>query len=86
MITPDPLIRTLTSLVAELACFIDTTVDEDGEPRAAAKQLDVIAGAFDRLDPEQRGKLTPRRPSRWQQLNPPRRAASSCTPSRKTSV
>ncbi|GAA2479230.1 hypothetical protein GCM10010406_14280 [Streptomyces thermolineatus] len=53
----DSLLQTLTKLLIELTRFIDSTIDEDGEPRAAAKQLDFVAGAFDQLTPDQRGSL-----------------------------
>ncbi|MFF5408557.1 hypothetical protein ACFY8K_37650 [Streptomyces misionensis] len=53
----DSLVQALTRLVVELTRFIDSTIEEDGEPRAAAKQLDFVAGAFDQLTPDQRGSL-----------------------------
>ncbi|MFJ8351793.1 hypothetical protein ACIQ9J_36755 [Streptomyces sp. NPDC094153] len=53
----DSLLQTLTKLLVELTRFIDSTIDEDGEPRAAAKQIDFVAGTFDRLTPDQRGSL-----------------------------
>jgi hypothetical protein len=57
MSTPDPLVRALIELVIDLTWFIDDTIDDDGESRAAGKQLDAVAGAFDRLTPEQREAL-----------------------------
>lgn len=53
----DSLVQALTKLLVELTRFIDSTIDEDGEPRAAAKQLDFVAGTFDQLTPDQRGSL-----------------------------
>ncbi|MGW3028060.1 hypothetical protein [Streptomyces sp. NPDC001221] len=35
--------HTLTELLVDLTRFIDSTIDEDGEPRAAVKQLDFVA-------------------------------------------
>ncbi|MEU6492246.1 hypothetical protein ABZ890_17890 [Streptomyces sp. NPDC046984] len=54
----DPLVQALTKLLIELTRFIDSIIDEDGEPRAAAKQLDFVAGTFDQLTPDQRASLT----------------------------
>lgn len=81
----DPLVQTLTKLLIELTRFIDSTIDEDGEPRAAAKQLDFVAGTFDQLTPDQRGSLAEivqqrRQPSR------PQSGESSWTPSPRTSA
>jgi hypothetical protein len=53
----DSLPQTLTKLLVELTRFIDSTIDEDGEPRAAAKQFGFVAGTFDQLPPDQRGAL-----------------------------
>lgn len=57
MTTPDGLVQALTGLIVELAWFIDSTIDVDGEPRGAMKQVDLVAGTFDRLTPEQRTQL-----------------------------
>lgn len=53
----DPLVQALTMLLVELTRYVESTIDEDDEPRAAGKQLDFVAGTFDRLTPDQRGSL-----------------------------
>jgi hypothetical protein len=54
----DPLVVPLARIVAELAWLLEDSIDDDGEPRSAAKTLDWIAFVFEGLEPEQRGQLT----------------------------
>ncbi|MBR7838843.1 hypothetical protein KDL01_36590 [Actinospica durhamensis] len=57
MTDADPLVRPLAEIVVELAWMLESSIDEDGEPRGAIKTLDWVAGVFDCLTADQRLRL-----------------------------